>query len=90
MNYYELEKQATPKPWKSVDAQPSWPMHDNALDGSWFTKEEKANALIAAHCRNHFMEALAVVKHCEARSVNQEYKAHLRDIIAKLENVEEV
>lgn len=63
MNIYELEKNSTPAPWFVDDAQPSWPMQrDILVESSWYTTEQKNNAILSAHCRNNFMKALEALR----------------------------
>lgn len=63
MNIYDLDSNAEPAPWTVDDsAQPSWALHNNALDGEYYTNQEMANALMSAHCRNNFMKALGSLK----------------------------
>lgn len=65
MNIYELEKNSTPAPWTVDDAQPSWPMQrDILVESSWYTNEQKNNAILSAHCRNNFINAIDKLKQC--------------------------
>lgn len=95
MNIYDLEKQATPRPWGHVsgvvtcadDGEHIGSFHTNTLINSTPSRHRMngpASAILAAHCRNHFMEALEVLKHdvdprwadhsdeCEANPTDEE------------------
>jgi hypothetical protein len=71
MNIYDLDSEAQPAPWTVDDSTPpSWAMHHYLLDGGCYTKQEMANALMSAHCRNNFLKALAALKE-EHRKVRE-------------------
>jgi len=93
MKFQELEARATPAPWTVDAAQPSWPVHDRASDGSWFTTTEEANARLAAHCRNNFgkaLEALREIADMIQYETSFESPAYKRcwALIAELEDVQ--
>ena len=97
MNYHELKERATPGPLTLNGAQLSLDLHDNALDGTWFTKQELANAQLIAHCVNKFdkaLEALAVISD-EARGMLEDTPEVLgllhtaAETVAELETVED-
>jgi hypothetical protein len=112
MTIYELEKKATPAPFIAES-----PEHDRA-NCRIFDEQDvtvgllyqqplddwtaEANAQLLTHCRNHFMEALALAKRLHRERDDEFYHGgpcheipidglsccEDRKLIAKLENVE--
>lgn len=76
MSIYDLEKQATPKPWQKAEAGAIEPaghyshrvfaINDAVVAPAngygEFADEARSNAALIAHCRNNFLKALEFVK----------------------------
>ena len=64
MNIYELEKQATPGPWrKSRGEFPTIVTGKHCIGHFYGTNESVCiDTRLAAHCRNNFMRALEALK----------------------------
>ena len=93
---YELEKQATPGPWVVAEESPTsgtsvWGGPDGDCVGGCDKWPE--NMMLAAHCRNHFMEALEALKEkghdegCMA-TIGGRCGCGFNKLIKKLETVE--
>lgn len=102
MNVYDLEEQATPGPWGHAagvvtcvdDGEHIGSFHTNTLAKSLPEQHRMngpASAQYAAHCRNHFMEALKAYKRLVQSARNNGcmflFSEDHDAIIAKLEEV---
>ena len=98
---YELEKQATPGPWVVAEESPTsgtsvWGGPNGDCVGGCDKWPE--NMMLAAHCRNHFMEALEVLKEADQLGslianpadikLAKPIRDRLRSTIRKLETIE--
>jgi len=62
MKLEEARKLATPGPILVDRGQIGIPLHDAELGGDWCTTTEQANAVLLAHCYNHFDEVVAALE----------------------------
>ena len=98
MNVTTLEAQASAAPW-TVCEDEEFGLH--ITDGCGIIakigpcgepgEEDRANARLIVHFRNHFMEALAALKveahDCHAEDQSCKYCDRVRKLIAKLERI---
>jgi len=109
MTVYELEKQATPAPWKPAD-RPD--ISDDGIEClrvfsisdaeiaplnayGECSSRMRANAKLAAHCRNHFLRALEALKKAhsalefpyEVPWTPEQLRNELCELITELEEV---
>ena len=93
MNIYELEKQATPGPWKVME---------DRIEGTYIEGADRTMAFVSragfedfklvAHCRNNFLRALAALKAEHEAFIEENDVMHLVgrcptcDLIAEMED----
>jgi len=99
MTIYELKKQATPGPLVAIEDMVYCLTPDDPTRGHcplaqilpvWAQGTPNASAAMLAHCRNHFMEALAALKeeHYSFMANHPRERCKMCKLIAKLEEVE--